>query len=218
LLVLDEMFDKHERFMSHLARLAGDWGLVTNEWPRANDPRTDPMRFVNLTTYFRRGINDAEVAYQNRKYHEDDPQYDDYFTFSFDPSRFDYKALVNDVFERYVEWFGAYTANIGNEELAQLDFDAWKAWRKSGANDRNDVFSFDPVCYFDKELCARAFRLAPEAVAARVSPEVERTALVSDGVLIIANSKIVTVEEAKRIDRQLKAVLLVDQQRSQTRE
>ena len=63
------------------------------------------------------------------------------------------------------------------------------------------------MCFFDTELCERAFHLSPESIASRLSKAVERVSVVQDGVLIIASSKIVAIEEANEINDRLKRLL-----------
>jgi len=198
------MFEKHEKFMSRLAELQDDWGLTTRTWPEAKDPFTEHMEIVNLRKCFRKEIYGAEVQYQNRKYLIDHPQYDDFFMFEFNPKKLNYGELVNDIFQEYIGSFGAYVGEIHDQALIHLDFDAW---RQSGINERSGVFRFYPVCFFDQELCSRAFQLTPNEVAARVSDNVEGVKLVSNGVLIVASSKIVSIDGANEIDRKLKSLL-----------
>ena len=153
-----DMFDKHEKFMSLLAGLRNEWGLVGNEWPPVKDPQTLPMRIVRLSKYFRKGIMRAEVSYQNRTCYEDEGQFDDYFTFDFKPESRAYELLANEVFEKYVGWFNAYSGTIKDNEIVQSDFDAW---RLSGINGRNGVFRICPVCFFDSQLCMRRLPADP---------------------------------------------------------
>src|SRR5690349_17199712 len=99
---------RHERLMACLTGLRNEWGIaVGSAAPAVEDPGTLAMQQVNLSKYFRKGMR-ARVSYQNRKYHEDEGKYDDYFTLEFNPAKFDYGLLVSECFEKLVESFHAY--------------------------------------------------------------------------------------------------------------
>jgi len=152
----EDIFEKHERFIASLTELQNEWGLREGaELPALRDPGTLPMRQVNLSTCFQKGIK-ATLSYQNRKYLRDEGKFDDYFYVEFDPTQFNYDLLVKNVFERYVESFDAYRGHIGDIAFVQLDF--------QGSRDtdfRNGVYRIYPVCFFDSELCERAFHQPP---------------------------------------------------------
>ncbi len=199
-----DLVEKHKRLMSCLSHLTNEWGLKDAEWPQAKDPRTNPALHMTLTKYFHRGIK-ASVSYQNRKHVEDHGMYDDHLELKFTPEKVNYALLVNECFEHYIEWFDAYVGEIGDMECDHLDMKAWEASDTDGG--RSSVFRIHPVCFFDKELCARSFGLTPEAIAKRVSKEVERVTVRPNGVVIIASSKILTLEEADHVNETRKALL-----------
>jgi hypothetical protein len=200
----EDILQKHERFLSFLSGLGNEWGLKDGaEIPKVKDPGTLPMRQVNLSKCFQKGIK-ALVSYQNRKYHRDEGKFDDYFKLEFDPTKFRYELLVKSVFEEYIASFQAYTGHVGDEEFIQLDFENW---RQAQVDSRSGVYRIHPICFFDRELCGRGFHLTPEEIANRVEGAVENASVVSNGVLIIANSKILTIEESNTINDRLKKLL-----------
>jgi hypothetical protein len=201
----EDMFLKHDRFMAFLLSLNDEWGLKEGtELPTIKDPGTLPMRQVNLSKHFQKGIK-AWLSYQNRKYHLDEGKFDDYFTLEFDPTRFDYESLATDRFEEYIAVFQAYRGRIGDEEFIQLD----SPGSVSVEAKRSGVYRMYPICFFDKELCNRSFHLTPEEIQKRVAGVVERAAVVSNGVLIIASSKIVSIEEANALNNKLKRAIAI---------
>ena len=94
---------------------------------------------------------------------------------------------------------------IGDEEFIHLDFD--RAIHIEAT--RSGVYRIYPVCFFDKELCEKSFHLPPRDIADRVAGAVERANVVSNGVLIIASSKIVSIGEANAINERLRRLLAV---------
>lgn len=198
----EDIFRRHDRFMTLLSGLGNEWGLNEGAMPpKVKDPGTDPMREVSLSRCFPKGIK-ALVSYQNRKYFQDEAMYDDYFDLHFDPSKFDYSTLCERIFPEYIEAFDAYYGEIGDEELTFLGFD-----RSRKVEGRNAVHRIYPVCFFDRELCERAFHSTPEAIARQVAAHVEKTLITSKGVCIVATSRIVTVKEANAINKRLKTLL-----------
>lgn len=198
----EDILKRHDRFMTLLSGLRNEWGLSEGaDVPTVKDPGTDSRREVNLSKYFHKGIH-AIISYQNRKYLEDRARFDDYFTMEFAPSKFDYALLCMDIFMRYVESFGAYYGEIGDEELIYLDFD-----RKRKIEARNAVYRIYPVCFFDRQLCDKGFHLTPEEIARRVAASVEKASNSSNGIHVVASSKIVSIEESNTIDMKLKNLL-----------
>ena len=195
----EDIFQRHDRFHALLSGLRNEWGLIEGaEIPKVRNPGTRPMREVNLSNCFQKGIK-ALVSYQNRKYLRDEAEFDDYFTMDFDPSRFDYSLLCEFIFLKYLESFVTYVGEIGDEELGFLGITP-KCSRKIEC--RNAVYRIYPVCFFDRELCDRAFHLTPGEIARRVDAIVEKSFILSNGVWIIANSKVVTIEEANAINKE----------------
>ena len=160
------------------------------------------MQQVNLVRSVSRRELRLSVSYQNRKYHRDEGKFDDYFKLEFDPTKFDYEMLVKGVFEHYIECFQAYRGHVGDEEFVHLDFDGSRQ-----VDVRTGVYRIYPVCFFDRELCDRCFRLTPEDIAKRVSEAVESVRIVSNGVLVVASSKVLTIEDANSISDTLKGLL-----------
>lgn len=196
------MFQRHERFMSCLSDLKNEWGLKDGaELPEVKDAGTLPMRQLNLSKCFQKGIK-AFVSYQNRKYHRDEGKFDDYFKLEFDPTKFDFELLTKGVFEKYIEGFQGYRGHVGDEEFVYLDFESSRQ-----VDSRSGVYRIYPICFFDKELCGRSFNSTPEDVAQHVAGAVEKASVVSNGVLIIASSKILTIEGANAVNDRLKGLL-----------
>ena len=94
----EDIPQRHAQFMTLLSSMRSEWGLKDGaEIPTVRDPATLPMRQVNLSKCFRKGIQ-ALVSYQNRKYFRDEAKFDDYFELEFDPTKFNYELLAQNLF------------------------------------------------------------------------------------------------------------------------
>jgi len=210
---LDEKIpEKHKRFMNALAKIKGGWGLAGKERPPVKPPN-EFFASVSLRGKLGPGIS-GNVHYQNRKsiayYKEqfgetwvDDGKYDDYFTLNFDPRKVDYRALTATAFADYVTAFGAYIGDVVNEELSLVDWEE----KKPEVFKRSGVYRICPICYFDRELCRRAFGLAPEQVARKVAAVVEKASIVANGALIVASSNVLGLREIDDINQKLRPLL-----------
>jgi hypothetical protein len=195
----NDMFKKHEYFMSRLRGLKNEWGI--SDIPELRDPGTLPMRQIKLSRYLRKGISGL-ISYQNRKYYEDEGQYDDYFTLEFNPAKHDYKLLVAECFPSYIEWFRGYRGQIADEEFIHLDFEHTRE-----LDLRTSIYRVYPVSFFDDDLCRRALGLTMEEVARRLCGHVDDIKIASNGVLVVAQSTPINLEGAIAISDKLKALV-----------
>jgi len=159
------------------------------------------MLQVNLTKLFTKGIK-ALVSYQNRNYIRDEAKFDDYFTLEFNPAKFKYQLLATEVFQKYVDWFAAYRGDIGDEEFIYLDFE-----QSRGIDYRNGIYRLLPVFFLETELCTKCFGLSPEEIGKRIAGTVESSIITPTGMVVVASSKVLNLDEAKDIDKQLREVL-----------
>jgi hypothetical protein len=200
--------EKHKAFMNVLAKIKSGWGLTVKERPPIMKPNEFFAR-ISLRGRLGKGITGA-VQYRNRESlncrlkqfgaaYIDTGQYDDFFTLTFNPQKVDYEALVHDAFAKYVEGFLPYIGEVLDEELGLLDFG--KREMRAG------VYRISPICYFDRELCRRAFHLTPETMARKVAAKVETARIVSDGILIVASSGVLGLEETDRVNQAAKPLL-----------
>ena len=211
--------DKHSGFMAALAKIKDGWGLIGSERPRLKDKKlwSEFGTGVRLKGFLGTGIK-GEVRYMRRETiafyktdkdhgekYVDEGKNDDYFTITFDPHKVNYQALVQTAFPQYLAAFAPYTGEIGDAEFGHLDFDEWR--KTPGAGERAAVYRIYPVSFWDQELCRRAFRLTPQQIEKRTSGNVEKVARLGDGVLIVASSQILNLEDADDINHRLKPLL-----------
>jgi hypothetical protein len=193
---------KHSRFIAALQQVEPPWGLKGKGAPAAPDPGDDLIADVELGRFFGNGIH-GELIYQYRREFRDEGAADDYFALKFNPEKLDYKELVLVAYPAYLSSFSAYRGQIGNAEFGLKDWDA-------GDRDvdyRHGVFRIYPVCFFDRQLCVRAFGLQPEAIIPRLEDKVEKVELYNDGVLIVSSSRPLPLEAADQVSRDVWAAL-----------
>lgn len=154
----------------------------------------------------------AAISYCSRNAIEaDHGMYDDILTIEFDPSRADYPVFALPVFGQLVKVFGAYRATVVlDEELDLDDYDHILDEVDATGRDvdgRDGVFRISPVCFFDRELCNRAFGIPPAEIIDRLVGKIEHVEKIDDGVLIIATREILTRPSLVALDREIRDLL-----------
>lgn len=209
----ERIVDKHEDFMRALFRMKNGWGLTTKDWPKAK--KQEPNQFFEsyrLKNVLPEGLK-GEVRYSTRKvlsfYTEkfgpeyiDRAQYDDSFCLEFNPEKIDFTGLVQEAFAKYLGAFHAYVGEIFDMEFNHIDFD-----KSRQIESRSGVYRINPVNFFDRELCRRAFALEPKEIVSRLQGKAESASVECDGALIIASSQVLTMREADEINVKLKPLL-----------
>jgi hypothetical protein len=198
---LESIAERHGRLVSALETLEGDWALQS-KIPKPKEPNKTHREETNLAKCFAKGIKVA-VSYQNRKYHVDESQYDDYFDLEFDPDKFDYAVLALDYFDRIADAFHAYRGQIGDAEFMPKDFP--KAVKSEAK--RNGIYRIYPVCFFDTELISRSFQMSTNDVARRIHKSVERVTVGSGGVSIVVSSQVLSLKEADSLGKDIRKLL-----------
>jgi hypothetical protein len=196
--------EKHAQFMSGLLEMTNAWAPITRDLPNAPDPGANLCVGINLLRYFGKGIR-GEVLYQYRGQHllKDAGVCDDFFTLKFNPEKVDYESLVKEAVAQYIKAFRPYVAYIENEEIILIDIE-----ERRQTSTRHQVYKIRPMHFMDRELCRRAFNCSPEQVVDILKDHVEKVDIVLDGVLIIASSKVLSLEEADEVNTKLKPLLV----------
>jgi hypothetical protein len=196
--------EKHQDLISGLLQMRDAWGPITKELPKAPDPKTQLIAITNLTRYFGKGIR-GQVSYQYRGNHllRDDAMNDDHFLLEFNPEEVDYECLVKESFLHYLSAFRPYLAYIENEELLSIDF---RDEKKMSCRDK--IYRINPVFFVDRELSQKVFNCSPEQLVDKLKGHVEGVKIVFNGVLVIASSKVLTLEESDAVNRRLKTLLI----------
>lgn len=197
-----EIAAKHGAFTSGLRAAGVAWGMKNFEIPAPGDIGGDLALDVTLTNSLVSGIK-GSLHYVYRGGLRDDPMWDDYMNFEFNPATIQYTTLLGGGIQRYVRAFGAYYAFIGNREFAQLDFNEWRKF-----NGRDHVFRMNQVCFMDRELCNRSFKMEPEQIAAMLEGELERVELLCGGILLVICTTPLEVDQERDQGDRIKALLL----------
>jgi len=154
----------------------------------------------------------AAVSYCSRNAIDaDHGMYDDVLTLEFDPSRANYSVFALPVFGQLAKIFGAYRASVVlDEELDLDDYDQILDEVDATGCDvdgRDGVFRISPVCFFDRELCIRAFGISPAEIVDRLAGKIEHVEIIDDGALIIATREILDSSSLVALDRGIRDLL-----------
>jgi len=189
----DPISAKHDRLIAGLIRLGGEWGLPPGEYP-APDPGREIVAHFNLGKRIGAPAK-ALVSYRYRRALQDDGGDDDYIYIEFNSKRVNISDLVANVVPAYIEAFQPYDVRIQNEEFIFVDFD-----RSRFFNTRKAILRFDQVLFMDELLCRTALSMSCAEVMDRLVDMVESVTLMCGGVLIVARSSPITVDEGNAID------------------
>ncbi len=193
----------HGRVMTTFDALDDDfWSFSWDSPPFANEPGTQPAEIISLTRHLPKSVK-GEISYANRKHLEDRGMYDDYFVCSFNPEKVDCESLVSTFFPACISALSAYVGEIFDEEFIHVD--GIEARR---VNFREGVYRVQPVNFFDKELCRRAFSRTPAQIVKLLRGEVESVKRFNNGVMIILSSSIMPMEEADKLATRVKKLLM----------
>jgi len=137
--------------------------------------------------------------------------YDDSIVLKFDPEKLDYREFVHESMPAMIGHFSSYRADLHlNLDLAGSDFDrANKAYirERIDMDYRRVVLRINPVNYFDRGLCERAFNTTPEAIMEALAGQVERVEMLEDGVLIVVTSELIDRPEIEAIDPRIRPLI-----------
>lgn len=166
---------------------------------------------ADLSPALRDGVA-AAISYCSRPAIDaDHAMYDDVLTLEFDESGVDYSVFSLAIFGQVVRAFDAYRASIVlDEDLDLDDYDEILDLADSTGRDvdgRDGVFRISPICFFDRELCARAFGISPEGVSKRINGRIEFVSTIHDGVLIVVTQEIVGRDALIDLDLEVREML-----------
>lgn len=189
--------ERHDRFMRAMARYAPPWGLKGLKIPPARDVMPGELSsVVRLRGMAPKGEwSYVKYPFRGENYLRDNAQFDDFTVITFDPAAAAdrLRELFDEVLPAYIEAFGSYKATVSDSQIRLADWKHVVELCNSTGKDvdgRDGVYRINPANYFDRELCRRAFGLAPESIVGVLQGKVERAALLGDGVLLVAASKI----------------------------
>ncbi len=197
--------------MSALAKLPPPWGVTSydkNDIPDCSGGLGTQDGFtINRQSKI---ITWIHYIYRNKSYLEDNPQYDDSYHMSFEVFE-DYQAFIRESLTDYIKIIRPYIANsVLCKKLTLNDYDRIDDCVKRGGiypNFREKILRIQPVNFFDRELCRRAFRLKPEQIAERVKDHVAHVELIADGVLFIYSYDLLERKQIEEIDTKIRPLL-----------
>lgn len=141
----------------------------------------------------------------------DHGMFDDVFTLELGDDHARYVALVEAALPRIVKGFGAYRAQVVlDEDLDLDDFDQICELSECPGRDvdgRDGVYRISPANYFDRELCRRAFGLAPGVMREKLAPHVQSVHLVAGGVYFVVSDARLPEQELRDVDRSVRELL-----------
>jgi hypothetical protein len=206
--------ERHDQIVRGLAEVGPPWGIKNGVAVPGPDTEGSLVVQVNLTPYLGLGIAGG-LLYKLRssEYLRDEAEFDDLLLLEIDSTHVDYRSLVQIAFPAYVQAFTPYRGTIVLDQ--QLSADEWPEIVRLGAetgrdvDGRDGVYRINPVSYFDRELCLRAFNLAPEEIVAQLQGKVESASILLDGVLLVATSELIRGEELTRVGWAIRDLLAV---------
>jgi len=148
----------------------------------------------------------SAVAYYGRRYPglADMAMDDDSLILKLDPDKADYCRFVNESLAIVIGHFSPYRADIHLDlDLATSDFERANRLCIEGRVDvdaRRVVQRINPVNYFDRELCRRAFNTTPEEIVKVLTGNVERVEMLNDGVFLVVTSELIDRPKIEAID------------------
>lgn len=193
---------KHKKLIGGLKLVKSPWGIGEGIYPAPtfNDAIVAMFSFNKLLG---KGIN-GDAMYRYRSLLTDDSMDDDKIYIEFNPSKIDYNTLLSDVFKKYIDFFEPYVAQIFDEEIIYEDFE-----RTQNKNLRKDFIRFYPVSYYDAKYCREALGVSLLELKTLLIGQVDKVELYKDGIIIIASSDLLSIEEADRIDAKLKSLFQI---------
>jgi len=137
--------------------------------------------------------------------------YDDSLIVKIETENIDYDRFVNESLPAMIGHFSPYRADVYLDlKLAMSDFEYWSRLhreRQIDADDRRFVERINPVNYFDRGLCQRAFNTTPEAIIEALVGKVERVEMLDDGVLIIVTSELIGRPQIEAIEPKIRPLI-----------
>jgi hypothetical protein len=204
--------DKHREFLSAAKLLPAPWGLVDVE--QCVLPKNQAGNLgttLVLNRFFGKGVK-GYVTYAARSaaYLADTGEYDDYLIAEFNPARFDFGVLVDQVFPALILAFRAYRGAVFNDELALDDWGTIvETVNRTGidVDGRGGVYRVNAMNFWDDDLCQRAFHKTSTEVVRLLGPLVPKAELLSGGAYVVCFEKFPTRAALEELGGRLKSVL-----------
>ena len=200
--------------LDHLSTIEGLWSKGKSTEDAYFNPGGGDSASTNLSPCLNTGITGGILYAPRYAVEIDQAMYDDSIILEFDSDKIDFYLLAYNIFPEIVKFFSPYRAAIVTdidqelddfEEIVQLSQNTDKS-----ADGRDNVFRLKPVNYFDDLMCTRAFGLTADVMIGRLKESVEHVEKISDGILLIIKSEIVTGKDIIQMDQEVRCHLQLD--------
>jgi hypothetical protein len=154
----------------------------------------------------------AEARYGTRyPVREDMAMDDDSLILKLDTAIIDYCRFITESLTAMIGHFSPYRADMHLSDDLSLD-DFRRARRlhidtQLDTDARRVVYRINPVNFFDRAFCQRAFNTTPEAIVEAVTNQVERVEMLNDGVFLIVTSQLLSRPEIEAIDPRIRPLV-----------
>ncbi len=176
------------------------------------DPGDGDSASTNLSPYLTPGMSGGVIFASRRPgMVEDKARSDDSLGLKIDLEKIDFMQFSSLLFPEIVRALDCYrSAVITDVDLHLDDHEEIVEVCRSTALDvdgRDGVFRFNPVNYFDDELCARAFSLRPAEVVARLEGHCKTVEQLHGGVFFLVIDRPIVGPESLELHRRVRELL-----------
>ncbi|MGA7613553.1 MAG: hypothetical protein WBX15_00090 [Thermoanaerobaculia bacterium] len=180
--------DKHAKLVKESESAPSEWRISPDASSKLPPFRDSLLTTMDLRPYLE-GPYKGRVGYVFREGLSDTGADDDFLNLEFDSEKVDFNEIVKRVLPIYIEAFRAYRAQIGPDELIDVDFD------DDDVDERHDIYRLHVVNYFDAELIRRAFQYPIEEIVDRLSRAKVEVIIIKKGLLIALARHAMRVDE-----------------------
>lgn len=182
--------EKHKKVIEGLKVVPSPWGIGDGEFITPSFGNGLSAIF-KLNKFLRNSIK-GEVIYTYRGINSRET--DDRIYLEFNPIKINFNELINTVFKQYIDFFDPTEASIFNKEIVQYDYENRDKY------DLTKFIRFYQVFFWNQSYCEKKLGLSLLEFKNKISNHVERVELFKDGIIVIASSKLLTLEESNDIN------------------
>jgi len=188
--------EKHHKVIEGLKLISEPWGIDNGEYPTPEFGSGITATF-SLNRLLKNRIK-GDIIYGYRK--NMTIQNEDKIFIEFNPKKIDYVHFIENVFKKYIFFFNPFEALVYNQNVIFYDYE------NRNQSDLSIFFRFHPIFFWDAGYCMRNLRISLVDFKAEISGFVEYSELFQNGIIVVVNSKLLTLQESNEIDLNLKAI------------
>lgn len=206
----DPIEDRHARFVERQRLIQKPWDGEAFARLERTPIEGEFVSVVQLKPALDKGFR-GYITYslRHKDYLKDEGMYSDRIIINFDSKKVDYRTLISQV-PGIAKAFDAYRAEIDDDEIRLEVWPTICDLSRSTGRDidgRDSVYLLNPVSFFDRELCRRAFNKTPQEIAARLRGKFEVAEATPDDVFLVYKSGGLDREEYLNADRVFRAAI-----------